>query len=94
MKVDLAGYFQVGLDDRTRDAAAHFQKEVELFMKSCGVGRWRHKTRGARVSTHSDDFFVSAAAEGAMWFQEKLQGRFEVGCLSLEISKCGQTLAS
>ena len=69
----------------TRDAAANFQDEVKLFLKSLGfiVGRYStstfwHAEKDIKTIVHGDDFASSAEEFDLHWLKMELEKRFEV----------------
>ena len=69
----------------TRDAAANFQDEVKLFLKSLGfiVGRYStstfwHAEKDIKTIVHGDDFASSGEELDLHWLKMELEKRFEV----------------
>ena len=81
---DMVGLLQQSLYG-TRDAAANFQKEVRIFMKSVGFrpGRYNpctyyHPTRKLTTLVHGDDFVTKGCRRQCHVFRAQLEKRFEI----------------
>ena len=81
---DAVGLLQMSLYG-TRDAAANFQREVQLFMSSVGFTQstyspivFIHKTKGLKTMVHGDDFLSSGTRDAALWFKRMLEKRFDI----------------
>jgi hypothetical protein len=69
----------------TRDAAANFQAEVNVFMKSCGFRRGRynvstyyHQEKNLKTLVHGDDFVTTGERKNTEWFRARLLSRFQI----------------